>query len=95
MMLQAWKQGWRYFVIVSHGFELLTPDKRKRDPVVSRRFARLLEFMSSHRDKFASVGFNDLEPTGLLATAPAALLKSHPVRTAWRYAEQVSRRWYA
>ncbi|MCH9673233.1 MAG: polysaccharide deacetylase, partial [Gammaproteobacteria bacterium] len=32
-LLGAWRADWKHFVIVSHSFELLTPDKTKPDPI--------------------------------------------------------------
>jgi hypothetical protein len=92
MLVNAWQSGWDYFVIVSHGFELLTPSKTKRDPIISRRFTRLLEFLSKHADKFKTPGFNDLSPDNMMTDKAVTMLRSTPHRTALRYAEQATRR---
>ena len=92
MLVNAWQSGWDYFVIVSHGFELLTPSKANRDPVISRRFTRLLEFLSKHADKFKTPGFNDLTPENMAVDKAVTMLKSNPLRTTLRYAEQATRR---
>jgi hypothetical protein len=95
MLLAAHASGWQSFVIVSHGFELLAPDKSRADAIVVRRFERLLRFLTDHPDKFRVTGFNALsECEAPLSQAPAAL-RSQPLRTAWRYAEQAARRWYS
>ena len=94
LLHKAWQSKWDYFVIVSHGFELLTPSKTGRDPIVNRRFARLLRFLSDHSDKFRTPGFNDLSIDSMPAYETATMPKSSPLLTAARFAEQAARRLY-
>jgi hypothetical protein len=92
LLAQAHDQGRGAFVILSHNFEMLVPDKTKPDPVVVRRFAGLCGFLARHRDAFPTTTFRALpwEPD---AEEPAALTSSLP-RTAWRTLEQAWRRVY-
>ncbi len=65
---QAERQGWEFFVIVSHSFEMVANRwDPKRSPVireqVMKRFDRLCEFLSANRNRFRTVGFSDLEPS--------------------------------
>lgn len=87
----AWHGGWDCFVIVSHGFELLQKANGRKlarpDRLVISRFEKLCAFLDSNRDRFATAGFNDLAMTPLTATN-ASPLRSHPLRTAARMAEQ-------
>jgi hypothetical protein len=54
----ALRSGWRYFNILSHSFELLTPDSSRPDPVVVKRFASLCEFLHNHRHLFPTTDFS-------------------------------------
>ncbi len=97
-LLQAWRRGWRSFVIVSHGFELIKDRKQidhppSPDGTVIKRFERLCRFLSLHADKFVTNGFQDLEPSDLISPSP----QTRPLRTclhntAWRCLEQLARR---
>jgi hypothetical protein len=92
-LLQAHEMGWRTFVIVSHSFELLRRGARETapDPVVVRRFDELCRFLADNRDRFRTVGFNDLA----LDQAPAvdSRIPVSPVPlTAMRIGEQLARR---
>ncbi len=95
MLLAAHRAGWRSFVIVSHGFELLSPDKSRADAIAVRRFERLLRFLADHSDKFRVTGFAGLGQHETPPSQATAALRSQPLRTAWRYAEQAARRWYS
>ena len=61
----AESEGWDFFVIVSHSFEMI---KRRRHPTkppairwdVVARFEALCEFLSSNRDRFTTVGFSNV-----------------------------------
>lgn len=56
--------GWRYVVIISHTFEMLSGqwrgEARVRNEVV-RRFEKLCSFLAENRDRFQTVGFEDLD----------------------------------
>jgi hypothetical protein len=96
-ILSAWKNGWNYFVIVSHSFELLKK-RRKRvadpapDPIVVRRFNRLCQFLSENSDKFRTRHFSQIDLASLRNSEPAKPIHSPAYRTAWRMAEQTRRR---
>jgi hypothetical protein len=94
MLLQAWREGWQSFVIVSHSFELLNQQKTRPDPIVVRRFERLCTFLSDNRDKFRTGGFNEPHVDEIVTGNDVAGLKSTPLRTAHRYCEQIARRAY-
>jgi len=92
ILLQAWKMGWQYFVLVSHGFELLNQAKDRPDPIVVRRFERLLRFLADHEDKFNIIGFSDIDTSKIKYDMKMEPLKSNLVYTTQRYAEQLTRR---
>lgn len=95
---QAWRRGWRSFVIVSHSFELLQP---RGEPgaqgvparVAVGRFRRLCEYLAANRDRYQTVGFADLSPDTILTTKPQSGLKGSVLKTGWRMAEQLAGRW--
>ncbi|HVX15433.1 MAG TPA: polysaccharide deacetylase family protein [Pirellulales bacterium] len=94
---EAWRRGWRSFVLVSHSFELLK--RRKQPPLpplpdgtVIRRFERLCRFLSTNRDRFGTCGFRDLDNTPLGPCLADEPLRSTVRRTAWRFGEQAVRR---
>ncbi len=96
-LLSAWRAGWKSFVIVSHGFELIRRRKQIAlpplpDHFVRRRFERLCGFLAEHRDKFRTRGFSDIEPQTLAASPEVKPLRSPMRRTAGRYVEQLVRR---
>lgn len=97
-LLQAWLCGWRSFVIVSHGFELIKNRRQavvlpSPDGVVIARFERLCRFLALHTDKFVTSGFHDLEPSDLNSSAAKVRpLRVSPHATAWRLVEQFARR---
>lgn len=62
VLWQAAGSGQRAVVMLSHGFELLSPSKRRVDPIVLRRFERLCAFLDRHRGTFRTRGFHDLVP---------------------------------
>jgi hypothetical protein len=73
--------------IVSHSFELATRDGRRSNPILVRRFERLCAFLDEHRDRLPTARFDALG--GLRLDAEALPLKSAPLRTAARMAEQL------
>ncbi|MBX6311521.1 MAG: hypothetical protein IRY99_01145 [Isosphaeraceae bacterium] len=98
-LLGAWRRGWYAFVLVSHSFELI---KRRRgsgrppaaDGIVIRRFERLCRFLASHRDKFRTAVFAEIDPEAVPEMAPQHPPRTGLHRTAWRFAEQLARRVY-
>lgn len=96
-LLQAWKQNWYSFVIVSHSFELLQPRRRdpsrpKPDKIVIRRFNKLCSFLAENQDKFRTSGFNGISAPVAPVAARLTPLKSTPYGTFQRLVEQVGRR---
>jgi len=89
MMLQAWRNGWYSFVIVSHSFELLTTQWDATDPIVVRRFRNLCRFLADNPARFRTTGFADLTPEEIPVDLQVPTLKSNPVRTTLRYGEQL------
>ena len=79
-------------VLLSHGFELLTPSKRRRDPVVVRRFRGLARYLDQHRDRFSTQGFRALGPPSGTGAASDADTQMPLLPTLYRYAEQIGRR---
>jgi peptidoglycan/xylan/chitin deacetylase (PgdA/CDA1 family) len=87
---QAWHAGWEQIVIVFHAFELIWRGIRwgrqaRPRRLVVRRFGRLCEHLDLHRSYFKTVGFHDIAPR--VAQPPA--IRSNPLRTAGRLAEQI------
>lgn len=89
-MLQAWRQGWQTFVIVSHSFELINRASETLDSVVLDRFVRLCDFLAENPDKFTTRGFS----SGEIAThrQPESALTGSTWQAAARMIEQ-ARRW--
>jgi hypothetical protein len=81
--------GRRHFVIVSHNFELLKPDRSDPDWIVVRRFEGLCRFLAEHRDRFDVGGFAADDPVGDSGTYPIGV----PAwATAMRVCAQAARR---
>tara|TARA_R110001583_G_scaffold154316_1_gene305975 strand:+ start:1096 stop:2061 length:966 start_codon:yes stop_codon:yes gene_type:complete len=53
----AHDSGWDSVVIVSHNFELLSPDKSSVDEIVARRFVKLCHYLDKNRDRYQVKGF--------------------------------------
>lgn len=83
-LTHAADDGWPCFTIVSHSFELLSRDRSRSNPIVTRRFEAMCRSIAEHR-KLEDTGFHALEPRRKrsFTTMPANL-----VRTALRYGEQ-------
>jgi len=92
VLWQAAETGHRAAVMLSHGFELLSPSKRRVDPVVLRRFERLCAFLDRHRDTFRTRGFRGLVPPP--ARAQPAPLQGRTWQAAERNLQQLWRRRY-
>jgi hypothetical protein len=87
---QALESGWDSVVIVTHNFEMLSPDKQRVDRFVERRFRQLCRYLARNTDRYQVRGFAD---------APSRDIQPQPVPpmasllgTAQRYAEQAVRR---
>jgi hypothetical protein len=92
-LMSAWRRKWHSVVIVMHSFEML---KRIRKPgqlsgvdhYTVRRFHWLCRFLACHRDKFRTVGFNDIDVATIPPSPPAGPLRSSVFFTIGRMAEQ-------
>lgn len=89
---EANRRGIETVVLLSHGFELLTPSKRRRDPVVVRRFRGLARYLDQHRDRFSTRGFNAFAPAIHASAAQATDMQMPFLPSLYRYAEQIGRR---
>jgi hypothetical protein len=95
-LLRAWQAGWRYFVIVSHSFELLKNRKAVdavavEDTVIIHRMEALCSFLSNNRDRFQTTTFQAIreeQPSSPFSTPIAGTLW----HTAERYFEQAALR---
>jgi hypothetical protein len=77
--------------IVGHSFELAARGGKRANPVLVRRFERLCGFLAERRDRLPTAHFTDLG--GLRLDAVASPMRSGPVRTAARMAEQAWGNW--
>ena len=91
-LLQAVRESWPCFVILSHSFELLhySRDHRSVTPhaINIRRWNRLLEFLAQHRDVMQTVGCRELaaDPATFRVPAPT---RTRGADTALRMGEQL------
>jgi hypothetical protein len=61
----AERDGWEFFVIISHSFEMLSLRRHATKPPIIRqavvnRFERLCKFLGDNKDRFRTLGFSDL-----------------------------------
>ncbi|MCB1773560.1 MAG: polysaccharide deacetylase family protein [Gammaproteobacteria bacterium] len=87
---QALADGWDSVVIVTHNFEMLSPDKQHVDRFVERRFRQLCQYLAQHSDRYRVRGFADAPGVDIQPqpSPPAA----NPLRAGQRHAEQAVRR---
>jgi hypothetical protein len=88
MLDQAERQGRPTFVIVSHSFELLNGTRTRPSRVLIDRFERLCAYLAGNRDRFRTIGFDDLELAESGQAPDCPHLVSHAGRTARRLVEQ-------
>jgi hypothetical protein len=96
-LIDASKQGWYSFVLISHSFELIKGRKGMvkegfPDRIVIRRFENLCRFLADNKDKFRTTGFSEVDPETIPAIQKSQLLCSSIDRTAWRLVEQLARK---
>lgn len=89
-MHQALKDGWQSFVLLSHNFELMIPDRLAPDPIVVKRFERLCHFLADNSSAMPTSGFERLPPLSAPRGLPVPTVGKLP--TAIRYFEQALRR---
>jgi hypothetical protein len=85
---RAEASGCRQLVFVCHSFELLNRKRTRANRSVVARVERWCEKVAAHGDRLRSVGFDDLSTDETQATVQPPPLRSRPMRTAWRYAQQ-------
>jgi hypothetical protein len=90
---RAERNGWDFFVIVCHSFEMITGRRHltkapRIRQVVLDRFERVCEFLGSNRQRFTTVGFSDID--GLAPSKSAGAVKGKLVNTAVRLWEQAA-----
>ncbi|MEM8800597.1 MAG: polysaccharide deacetylase, partial [Pseudomonadota bacterium] len=89
MLKAARRAGWRYFIIVSHSFELLNRARTRANRIQLKRFERLCGFLEQHNDEYVTCGFDELDPDEVITNAGVnAPLSSRIDRTARRMAAQ-------
>lgn len=86
----AYEQKWDSVVIVTHNFELLSPDKSRVDQQVLRRFIRFCKFLASNRDRFRVRGFHHLDPVDVCPQPD--IISGSRLAEGLRMVEQVMRR---
>lgn len=96
VLTEAHRRGRQSVVLVSHSFELLKNRKARGKPLLPdkiciARFQQLCRLLSENRDRFHTATFSELGPS-LAAEREPDMLKSNPLRTLARYAQQVMRR---
>jgi peptidoglycan/xylan/chitin deacetylase (PgdA/CDA1 family) len=84
----AERDGWEFFVIVSHSFEMLSRRRHPTKPPVVRqavvnRFERLCKFLGENKDRFRTLGFSDLH-SHINAKGKEKLIKGKLKNTAGR-----------
>lgn len=94
VLWEAWRAGWQSAVVVSHSFEFVHLPATSKEEAAPRkiaieRYERLCRFLSTNKEAFQTVGFNDLDPAELAQPAPARPISSSLLRTAGRMAEQL------
>lgn len=92
---QADKCGWKHFVIVCHSFEMLSGrwegHPKIRQEVVDR-FEKLCTYLERHRDRFRTVGFDDLCAVPVYQGVPPPAIKGNLLNTAGRVFQQALNR---
>lgn len=86
-------EGWDFFVIVSHSFEMLARRRHPTRPPVIRwdvveRFERLCEFLKANRDRFPTARFSDLDLSLSTPNGSSGKIKGKLLNTALRIFEQ-------
>lgn len=82
--------GWTSFIVLSHNFELMVPNRSVPDAIVVKRFEGLCSFLARNHETLPTAGFNDLQP--LMPVRSLTLPHAGKLSTAIRYAEQALRR---
>lgn len=91
LLRSARRQRRQAFVIVSHSFEMLRPDRSEPDPIVFRRFRRLCRLLDDRRRDYPTATFSDSLPVSPDGHEPPPL-RAPWRHVLWRHAEQLARR---
>ncbi len=83
-LAHAAEDGWPCFTIVSHSFELLSRDRTRVNPIITRRFDSMC-LNIAEQTRLEGTGFHALEP---LCKPSLRAVPANLVRTALRYGEQ-------
>lgn len=86
----AFDLEWDSLVIVTHNFELLSPDKTKVDQHVLKRFIKFCKFLDNNRDRFCVRGFQNLMPIDI--QPQPKIMTGNQLSADLRVVEQVVRR---
>lgn len=89
-LIAAERDQWRTFVLLSHGDELMVPNRNRADPTVVRRFEKLCRFLAANCETLPTTGFNDLPRQPLPRKLP--LPQVGKFATSKRFVEQAYRR---
>lgn len=92
MMGKAWQKKWFSFVVVSHSFELINRALPSPNKIAIKRFEKLCSFVSNNPDRYKSKSFSNLCIDDTPLYQGEGHLKSNPIRTIARYAEQFAKR---
>ena len=92
LLFQSLEDERNALVILSHGFELLSPSRTRSDDVVVGRFRKLCKLLGENRDSFRTCGFRGLSPRA--APVQPVPLTMDLWRTGERLLEQAYRRKY-
>lgn len=85
---QAVASGQTAFTIVSHSFELIARGPQRPRGEVVRRFEALSRLLAANKEDMPTLGYADITPAAMLATAEPTRLSPNPVRTALRMLSQ-------
>jgi len=89
---QAWRLGWRYFVILSHSAELLKRTARPQEAILNRvalhRLEHLCRFLRDNNDRFTTITCETLDPADAAEPEPGYPLPGWYWNTVVRYVQQ-------
>ena len=86
----AYAMGLDSLVVVTHNFELLSPDKTRVDAYALKRFRDLCRYLDDNRDRFLVRGFRELTPSDVQPQPDIASGRRIPAGL--RFIEQAVRR---
>jgi hypothetical protein len=77
--------------MVSHSFELLNRERTRANRILLKRWDRYCAILQSSKPEISSFSFRGLREPNATSLAPMPVpLRSNPLRTALRMAEQVA-----